>query len=90
MNFALFFAKILLEVKVDYWYTDKVSGRHGRFKPCQAQLVWIGDHIFMSISADSPLNETLTRGLWRFSWGDSMNFPLTLIQCKFQFFSIFL
>ena len=36
---------------------------------------WMGDRISMSISGDSPLDETLNRGPWRCSWGDSLNFP---------------
>ena len=35
----------------------------------------------MSISGDSLLDETLNRSSRRFSWGDSMNFPLCIIQC---------
>ena len=34
----------------------------------------------------SLLGETLNRGPWRFSRGDSMNFPFGLIQCNFQIF----
>ena len=40
---------------------------------------WMGDRISMSISGDSPSDETLNRGPWRYSCGDSMNFPLGLI-----------
>ena len=35
------------------------------------------------ISSDSLLDETLIQGSWR---GDSMNFPLGLIQCNFEFY----
>ena len=37
---------------------------------------WMGDRISMSISGESPSDETLNRGLWCCSCGDSMNFPL--------------
>ena len=36
----------------------------------------------MSISADSPSDETLNRGPWRCSCGDSMNNPLGLNEYK--------
>ena len=40
---------------------------------------WMEDRISMSISADSPSDETLKQVPWRCSCGDSMNFPLELI-----------
>ena len=45
----------------------------------------MGDHIKMSISGDSLLDETLNRSPWRYSCGVSMNFPLGFIQCNFYF-----
>ena len=38
----------------------------------------IGDRIDMSITGDSLSDETLNRGPWRCSSGDSLNFPLEL------------
>ena len=45
----------------------------------------MGNHISMSLSGDSLLNETLNRGPRRYSCGDNMNFPLGLIQSNFHF-----
>ena len=39
---------------------------------------WMDDRISMSISGESPLNETLNRGLLHCSCGDSINFSLGL------------
>ena len=49
--------------------------------------VWIDYCITISISipSDSLLGETLNRVPWHFAWGDSMNFPLGLIQFNFHF-----
>ena len=46
---------------------------------------WMSDHISMLVSDYSPLDETLNRGHWRFSRGDSMNLPLKITQCNFSF-----
>ena len=48
-----------------------------------AGLLSIGmdECISMSISGDSLLDETLNRGPWCCSCGNSMNYPLGLIQC---------
>ena len=40
---------------------------------------WTGNRISMSISVDSPSDETLNGGPWRCSCSDSMNFPLGAI-----------
>ena len=45
----------------------------------------MSDHIIMSISVDSPLNETLNRDPCRFYRGNSVNFLLGLELCNFQF-----
>ena len=51
--------------------------------------VRMGENISILISGDSHLDETLYRGPWGFSRGNSMNFSLGLIQCNFHFFFIF-
>ena len=48
------------------WY-NQVKQRWPRL------FTWIGDRNSMSISSDSPSDETLNRGPWRCSCGDSMH-----------------
>ena len=51
---------------------------------------WMDDCISMSISGDSPSDETLNLGAWHCSCSDSINFPLGLCIVLFSFFfSIF-
>ena len=48
--------------------------------------IWMGDCISMSISFESPLGETLNRGPWRCTCGNSINFPFGLYRAIFIFF----
>ena len=46
------------------------------------------DRIGISISVDSPLDETLNRGPQCCSCGNRMNFPLGLLLCNFHFSTV--